>query len=137
MVQTILRRPDVERLTGLRRSSLYALMAAGKFPRPITLSEKSVGWLEPEIAEWQKVPNRRARRCAKQKGAPPQERAMSQIGENAYFWKQSRVLLCRGHRDLLAAMRAIGYPAWAALSTSGLGTLDLPKETMPGRIWIR
>jgi prophage regulatory protein len=55
MVQTILRRPDVERLTGLRRSSLYALMAAGKFPRPITLSEKSVGWLEPEIAEWQKV----------------------------------------------------------------------------------
>ena len=59
---------------------------------------------------------------------------MSQIGENAYFWKQSRVLLCRGHRDLLAAMRATSHPAWAALSTSGLGTLDLPKETMPGRI---
>ena len=51
---------------------------------------------------------------------------MSQIGEN--FWKQSRVLLCRGHRDLLAAMRATSHPAWAALSTSGLGTLDLPKD---------
>ena len=53
---------------------------------------------------------------------------MSQIGENAYFWKQSRVLLCRGHRDLLAAMRATSHPAWAALSTYGLGTLDLPKD---------
>ena len=68
MVQTILRRPDVERLTGLRRSSLYALMAAGKFPKPITLSEKSVGWLEPEIAEWQnariaaRAPSRKVRR---------------------------------------------------------------------------
>ena len=37
-VQIILRRPEVERLTGLRRSSLYALIAAGKFPNPIPLS---------------------------------------------------------------------------------------------------
>jgi prophage regulatory protein len=67
-VQTILRRPEVERLTGLRRSSLYALIAAGKFPKPIALGEKSVGWLEPEIAEWQK------HRIAARDGAPRKQR---------------------------------------------------------------
>ena len=67
-IQTILRRPEVERITGLRRSSLYALMAAGKFPKPILLSEKSVGWLEPEIADWQK------HRIEARDGAPRKKR---------------------------------------------------------------
>jgi prophage regulatory protein len=65
-IQAILRRPQVERLTGLRRSSLYALVQAGKFPRPIKLSEKAVGWLELEIVEWQqrRVAERDARIAA-------------------------------------------------------------------------
>ena len=65
-VQAILRRPQVERLTGLRRSSLYALVQAGKFPRPIKLSEKAVGWLELEIIDWQqqRVAERDARIAA-------------------------------------------------------------------------
>jgi len=54
MVQTILRRPQVERVTGLKRSSIYAHMAEGTFPRPIKLGRKSVGWIEAEIVEWQK-----------------------------------------------------------------------------------
>jgi prophage regulatory protein len=54
MVQRILRRPQVERVTGLKRSSIYAQMADGTFPRPIKLGQKSVGWIETEIAEWQK-----------------------------------------------------------------------------------
>ena len=33
-----------------------------------------------------------------------------------------------GIETCLAAMRATGHPAWAALSTSGLRTLDLPKD---------
>lgn len=53
-MQKILRRPEVEELTGLPRSSIYERMAAGKFPRPIPLGGRSVGWLEPEIIEWQK-----------------------------------------------------------------------------------
>lgn len=53
MVQTILRRYDVERATGLCRSAIYQLIAAGKFPKPIRLSRQSVGWLETEIADWQ------------------------------------------------------------------------------------
>ncbi len=48
----ILRRPDVETQTGLSRSTIYDLMKAHKFPRPVPLGEKSVGWLESEIENW-------------------------------------------------------------------------------------
>ena len=33
-----------------------------------------------------------------------------------------------GIETCLAAMQATGHPAWAALSTSGLRTLDFPKD---------
>src|SRR5687767_5186911 len=33
-----------------------------------------------------------------------------------------------GIESCLSAMQAAGYPAWAALSTSGLRVLDLPKD---------
>jgi prophage regulatory protein len=55
MIQTILRRHDVERVTGLTRSTIYENVAKGQFPKPIKLSSKSVGWLESEIADWQKA----------------------------------------------------------------------------------
>ena len=48
----ILRRPDVETQTGLSRSTIYDLMKVHKFPRPVPLGEKSVGWLESEIENW-------------------------------------------------------------------------------------
>jgi prophage regulatory protein len=54
MVQTILRRPDVERATGLPRSTIYEMMDSGKFPKPVPLGARSVGWLEAEIVAWQK-----------------------------------------------------------------------------------
>jgi prophage regulatory protein len=54
MVQTILRRPDVERATGLPRSTIYEMMAAGRFPKPVLLGARSVGWLEAEVDAWQK-----------------------------------------------------------------------------------
>ena len=37
------------------------------------------------------------------------------------------LLVGEGIETCLAAMQATGMPAWAALSTSGLRTLDLPK----------
>ena len=55
MVQSILRRADVERATGLPRSTIYEMMARGVFPKPIRLSARAVGWIEAEILEWQKV----------------------------------------------------------------------------------
>lgn len=53
MVQNILRREDVERATGLPRSSLYAKIAAGEFPKPIKLGARAAGWLEQDVAKWQ------------------------------------------------------------------------------------
>jgi prophage regulatory protein len=53
MVQKILRLRDVQDATGLARSSIYAGMTAGTFPKSIPLSEKAVGWLESEIEQWQ------------------------------------------------------------------------------------
>lgn len=49
---SILRKPDVMSMTGLPESSLHALIAKGKFPRPITLSVKRVGWQLHEIQAW-------------------------------------------------------------------------------------
>lgn len=54
MLQKILRRPEVEQCTGLKRSSIYARMELGTFPKSVPLGEKSVGWLESDIEAWQK-----------------------------------------------------------------------------------
>lgn len=48
----LIRRREVERLTALSRSRIYALMAAGDFPKPVQLGVMSVAWLEAEIHEW-------------------------------------------------------------------------------------
>jgi len=53
MTEIFLRRDDVERITGLSRSTLYALMAAGKFPRQFKISGRAAAWSEREIADWQ------------------------------------------------------------------------------------
>jgi len=50
--EAILRRAAVESVTGLSRSSIYSKMEIGTFPKPIKLSERSVGWLESEVQEW-------------------------------------------------------------------------------------
>lgn len=52
MAQRYIRRQEVESLTGLSRSTLYRLMDAGEFPRPIKLTRKAVAWPESAIAEW-------------------------------------------------------------------------------------
>lgn len=46
---TILRLPEVEKRTGLRRASIYRRAAAGTFPKPVRLGPNSTGWLESEI----------------------------------------------------------------------------------------
>jgi prophage regulatory protein len=55
MVNVVLRRAEVERATGLPRSTIYELMARGAFPKPIRLSARAVGWMESEIAAWQRA----------------------------------------------------------------------------------
>ena len=50
----ILKRKEVEAVTGFSRSSIYAHMDKDSFPKAIKLSERSVGWLEHEVQEWLK-----------------------------------------------------------------------------------
>ena len=52
MARRIIRRLEVERRTGISRSTIYAEMAAGKFPKPVPLGPGSVGWLEDEVEAW-------------------------------------------------------------------------------------
>lgn len=52
MIHHILRRPEVERLTGLSRSTIYRMMADGEFPKPVKLTRKSVGWPKNAVLDW-------------------------------------------------------------------------------------
>ncbi len=46
---TILRLPQVIARTGLSKSSIYAKVAAGEFPEPISLGARAVGWISDEV----------------------------------------------------------------------------------------
>ena len=52
MIGRIYRRPHVEHVTGLSRSTIYAKVAAGSFPKPVKLGARAVGWRESDILEW-------------------------------------------------------------------------------------
>jgi prophage regulatory protein len=48
----VLRRRAVEATTGLSRSTIYARIGVGAFPKPIRLGGRSVGWIADEIESW-------------------------------------------------------------------------------------
>ena len=48
----ILRLPEVLARTGLSRSTIYLRIEQGRFPRPVPLGGRAVGWIESEIDEW-------------------------------------------------------------------------------------
>lgn len=50
--QTIIRLPQTKQRTGLSRSTLYSLIKEGKFPAPIQLGARAVGWLESDVSEF-------------------------------------------------------------------------------------
>jgi prophage regulatory protein len=52
MSNTILRLPAVKTRTGLSRSTIYLRVAEGRFPKPVSLGARAVGWLDAEIEEW-------------------------------------------------------------------------------------
>jgi prophage regulatory protein len=55
LIDTFLRLDAVKRVTGLGRSTIYDLMAAGLFPRPVKIGNgKAVAWSASEIANWQR-----------------------------------------------------------------------------------
>jgi prophage regulatory protein len=52
MPEKHLRRRAVEEITGLSRTTIYALMSRGDFPRPVRLTAKAVAWPESAITDW-------------------------------------------------------------------------------------
>ena len=47
-----LRIREVVERTGLSRSTIYARLGQGGFPRPVSLGGRTVRWIEAELDEW-------------------------------------------------------------------------------------
>ena len=52
VMHELLRRTDVERITGLSRSALYQKVKDGEFPRQVKISDNAVGWVAAEVNAW-------------------------------------------------------------------------------------
>ena len=48
----MIRLKGVMDMTGLGRSTVYACIAQGKFPKPVKLSDRCVGFLLSEVEDW-------------------------------------------------------------------------------------
>lgn len=48
----LLRLPDVKRMVGLKRSSIYKKMSEGTFPTPVSLGGRAVAWKFSSIKAW-------------------------------------------------------------------------------------
>jgi prophage regulatory protein len=51
-MEQLLRLPKVLELTGLSRSELYRQVGAGRFPKPVPISERLRAWDHSEVQEW-------------------------------------------------------------------------------------
>lgn len=47
-----IKRQQVELITGLSRTEIYRRISDGRFPKQISLSPKSVVWIESEVLDW-------------------------------------------------------------------------------------
>ena len=52
MRDRLLKRPEVEEITGLSRAGIYARIKVSTFPLPVRLGPNSVAWRESEVQEW-------------------------------------------------------------------------------------
>jgi len=48
----LLRLPQVKSITGLSKSSIYARISQGSFPRQISLGPRRGVWVDSDIQEW-------------------------------------------------------------------------------------
>ncbi|MCP4501662.1 MAG: AlpA family phage regulatory protein [Deltaproteobacteria bacterium] len=52
MQTKLIRIRDVKDATGLSTTSLYRLIAAESFPKPIKLTERTSAWVADEVEKW-------------------------------------------------------------------------------------
>lgn len=48
----LLRLPEVEAASGLRKSTVYLLMKRGEFPRCVRITPRCVAWPESKVLQW-------------------------------------------------------------------------------------
>jgi prophage regulatory protein len=61
---SILRRKAVEARCGLSRSTLYDYIRAGRFPAPVRVGSRAVGWISFEVDAWLAAQVERSRKSA-------------------------------------------------------------------------
>ena len=52
MQDRLLRRRQVEEITGMSRSTIYKMMQNGEFPRPVRIGPAAVRWRASDITAW-------------------------------------------------------------------------------------
>lgn len=81
--------PEVERLTGFRKSKLFALVAEGAFPRPCKIGRAS-RWVAGEVECW--VAEQIAKRDAQPTGElVDEQRAAAELGKSVSFLQKDRL----------------------------------------------
>jgi len=48
----LLRLPAVLRATGLARSTIYRMVAEHRFPAPVKIAKRAVGWRHDDVRQW-------------------------------------------------------------------------------------
>ena len=48
----LIRLKEVMSNTGLGRSTVYKYISEGQFPKPVSLGDRAVGWVDSEVDEW-------------------------------------------------------------------------------------
>ncbi len=52
MSEKLLRFPEAEDRTGLKRQMIYRLIERSEFPQPVQITKRAIGFRENEIDEW-------------------------------------------------------------------------------------
>jgi prophage regulatory protein len=50
--ERLIRLPQVESLTGLKRAHIYGLARRGQFPRPLKVGARASAWQESLVRQW-------------------------------------------------------------------------------------
>ncbi len=50
--ERLIRLPQVESLTGLKRAHLYGLARRGQFPKPVKIGARASAWQESLVMQW-------------------------------------------------------------------------------------
>ena len=54
IIDYLIPRKTVEKMSGLSRATIYRLIKSGKFPRPLSIGIGSVRWRQSDIIAWQR-----------------------------------------------------------------------------------